>query len=70
MYSPSAEQHLLDLEVMFQKLGAANLKVSVEKTKLAQESDIVLNHIFRTSVIIPNPDYVQGLAQITWPYNV
>lgn len=41
VYSPSLERHLADLDKVFARSEAANLKVSVNKTKLAKES--VLN---------------------------
>ena len=67
VYSPSLEQHLADLDEVFARLEAANLKVSVDKTKLAKESVLVLGHIVSATGIRPNPNRVQGLAKMTRP---
>lgn len=40
VYSPTLEHHLLYLEAFFKRLEAANLKFSVEKTKMARKKHI------------------------------
>lgn len=67
VYSLSQEQYLADLDRVFARLEAANLKVSVDKTKLAKESVLVLRHVVRATGIRPNPNRVQGLAKMARP---
>ena len=67
VYSPTMEQHLLDLDAVFRRLEEANLKVSISKTKLAQPEVLVLGHIVSAQGIRPNPDRVKGLGEIKRP---
>lgn len=62
------EQHFTDLERVFARLKAANLKVSENKMKLAKGTVLVLGHILVAADILPNPNHIQGLAKMTRPW--
>ena len=67
VYSPSMEQHINDLNEVFYRLESANLKVSIDKTKLAQPEVLVLGHLVNANGILPNPRKISSLQQIVRP---
>lgn len=67
VYSPLLQQHLADLDAVFARLEAANLKVSVSKTRLAHPEVFVLGHNVSADGIRPHPHQVEAITKMRPP---
>lgn len=70
VFSPTLEQHLKDLEQVFERIHQAGLKVSYAKCKLAQEEILVLGHHISKKGIRPNESKVQAISQMKPPTTI
>jgi len=61
----SFEQHLENVERVFQRLRMANLKLKPSKCRLFQERVTFLGHVVSSRGIEPDPDKISCIA--TWP---
>ena len=64
------KQHLIDVEKVFQCLDRVNLKVNVEKCKFAMSQVRVLGHIVNEHGILPKPEKVKVIQNLSLPTNV
>lgn len=70
VYSPSLEQHQRDLEDVFRQLEAALHRVSVSKTRIAQDAILVLGNCVSASDIKPNLNKVTVILHMPPPQSV
>ena len=68
--SPTMEQHLADLDEVFQRIHQAGLKISYSKCKIAQTEVKVLGHHISEKGIRPSEDKVKAVLQIAPPTTV
>ena len=64
IFSPLFEQYLKDVDLVFEKLSKANLKVNVDKCAFCKEEVIVLRFLIKKDGINPNPAKVQGIKDL------
>lgn len=55
MYSPSLQQHVVDIEAVFARLEVAKLKISVSRNRLVMPKILVLGHSVSALGIRPHP---------------
>lgn len=67
IFSPTAEQHIADLETVFQRLREANLKLNPQKCKLFQDELLYLGHVISAKGIAPNPAKVAAVLTMKPP---
>jgi hypothetical protein len=70
IFSPSMEQHLVDMDEVFRRLDGANLKVNVNKCSFAKSKVLVLGHIVNARGIQPNPEKVTAITKLNRPTDV
>ena len=68
-FSTSFEQHLLDLQVVFDRLRAAGLKLGPHKCTFAQDKCIFLGHEISSQGIRPPSDRVKAISDFPPPKN-
>ena len=64
------EQHLVDVNLVLERLDVADLKVNVSKCAFAQEEVMVLRLQVSKHRINPNPAKVQGISDLRLPKDV
>lgn len=69
VYSPSFEQHLVDLDLVFSRIRAAHLKLQPSKCVFATQSIKFLGHVVTSEGIMPDPDKTQLIHQLPTPKN-
>jgi hypothetical protein len=69
-FSPSFEQHLLDIEKVFKALAKANLKVSAQKCTWFAEELKLLGFIISGTTIGSDPKKIQAIEERESPTNV
>lgn len=67
VFSPTMEQHIINLDHMFRRLAKANLKASFTKCVLVQSKVKVLGHLVSAEGIKLNLDKVKAIAQMKPP---
>ena len=70
VFFPTMEQHLTDLNEVFQRIHQAGLKVSYSKCKITQTEVKVLGHHISERGIRPSEDKVKAVLQISPPTTV
>ena len=70
IFSPTLEQHLVDVNLVLERLNIANLKVNFNKCAFAQEEVVVLGFKVSKHGINPNPAKVQGISDLRPPKDV
>lgn len=70
IYSKSFDQHLLDLEEVFQRFQAANIKLKPSKCLFAKKQVEFLGHIVSSDGISPNPNKIAAVKDFPKPQNV
>ncbi|XP_060602869.1 uncharacterized protein LOC132755945 [Ruditapes philippinarum] len=69
VFSPTFEQHLSDLELLFQKLRGANLTLKPEKCHFAQEKVKYLGHILSKHGIQVDSEKTKAVDEFPIPTN-
>ena len=69
IYSISDEQHLIDLQAVFQALREANIKLRLEKCSFGQKEVQYLGYIINGESIRPAPQKLQAVAEFEQPRN-
>ena len=67
VFSPTFDQHLIDLEHLFQKLRAANLTLKPEKCHFAQEKVKYLGHILSKNGIFVDKEKTRAVDEFPVP---
>jgi len=70
IFSPSVEQHLIDLEAVFKVILDNGLKINLEKCQFFKESVEVLGHLLTTSGVRPTSDKIMAIRNWITPKNV
>ena len=70
VYSPTFEQHLIDLENVFSILRKYNFSINLDKCKFCQHSVEVLGHVLSDQGLQPVPNKVCAIASWKIPTNV
>ena len=65
VFSPTLEQHMLDLHVVFEKLRAEKLFAKRKKCFFGKQSVKYLGHIVEAGSLRTDPDKVEAIR--TWP---
>jgi len=61
IFSPSLEQHLIDLEAVFKVILDNGLKINLEKCQFFKESVEVLGYLLTTSGVKPTSDKIMAV---------
>lgn len=67
IYSSSPEEHMKHIEIIFNALNKATLKVSDEKSKFFQTEVEYLGHIIKHNKIATNPEKVEAIEKYPLP---
>ena len=67
VFSPSFDQHLLDLKQVFDRLRAAVLKLKPKKCHLFQEELVCLGHVVSADGIKPDPQKTRAIREMRIP---
>ena len=70
IFSPSVEQHLIDLEAVFKVILDNGLKINLEKCQFFKESVEVLGHLLTTNGVKPTEDKILAIRNWITPKNV
>jgi hypothetical protein len=70
IYSPTCEQHLIDLERVFQALRMANLTLKISKCQFCRREMRYLGHLITPKGIKPDPDLVKAVSEFPQPKKV
>ena len=70
IYSPTFEQHLIDLEKVFQALKSANLTLKASKCQFCRREMKYLGHVITRNGIKPDPDLIKSVANFPQPRKV
>jgi transposase InsO family protein len=70
IYSPTFEQHLIDLKNVFQALKVANLTLKANKCQFCREEMSYLGHIITQNGIKPDPGLVKSVTKFPEPRKV
>ena len=70
IYSPTFEQHLVDLENVFQALKDANLTLKTSKCHFCRREMRYLGHIITQNGIKPDPDLIKSVTHFPQPKKV
>lgn len=70
IYSPTFEQHLIDLEKIFQTLKSANLTLKASKCQFCRREMKYLGHVITSNGIKPDPDLIKSVTNFPQPRKV
>lgn len=70
VFLKNMKQHVKDLDLVFERIHQANLKVSYSKCSIAQSKVKVLGHLISGQGIQPNPEKVEAICRIKSPTSV
>lgn len=70
IYSPTFEQHLTDLQNVFQALSTAKLTLKASKCQFCRKEMRYLGHIITQQGIKPDPDLIKSVTQFPQPQKV
>ncbi|CAF4595292.1 unnamed protein product, partial [Rotaria magnacalcarata] len=62
IFSPTFEQHMTDLERVFQALQSANLTLKASKCQFCRREMRYLGHIITQNGIKPDPDLIKSVT--------
>ncbi|MCA6379581.1 MAG: retroviral-like aspartic protease family protein, partial [Cytophagales bacterium] len=68
-YSNTFEEHLQHLEILFQRLREANIKLKVSKCTFGMFKVLYLGYIVSSAGIAPDPDKVEAIKKFKAPTN-
>ncbi|CAF5204104.1 unnamed protein product, partial [Rotaria magnacalcarata] len=67
IFSPTFEQHIVDLEKVFQALQSANLTLKASKCQFCRREMRYLGHIITQNGIKPDPDLIKSVTNFPQP---
>lgn len=67
IYSPTAEQHRIDLQLVFERLRQHNLKVSPEKCRVAVDNLEYLGHHIQGNIVTPQNKHLKCIQEFPQP---
>ena len=70
IYSPTFEQHVKDLEKVFEALKAANLTLKASKCQFCRQEMRYLGHIITQNGIKPDPELIKSVIEFPEPKRV
>ena len=70
IYSPTFEQHLIDLKKVFQALRAANLTLKASKCHFCRREMRYLGHIITQQGIKPDPNLIKSVIDFPQPRKI
>lgn len=70
IFSPTFEQHLIDIQTILQCLREANIKLAPSKCRMFQTSVCVLGHVCDARGTRPDPRLIQSIRDFSRPNNV
>ena len=70
VFSESLEVHLVRLELVFLRLGAAGLKLKASKCHIMQQKVLFLGHVVTPQGIATDPDKIQLVTEWPTPRNL
>ena len=70
IFSPTFEQHITDLERVFQTLRSANLTLKTAKCQFCRREMRYLGHIITQDGIKPNPDLIKSVTNFPQPQKI
>ncbi len=70
IYSPTFEQHLIDLENVFQALKSANLTLKASKCQFCRREMRYLGHVITQNGIKPDPDLIKSVTNFPQPKKI
>ncbi|CAF2775804.1 unnamed protein product [Rotaria sp. Silwood2] len=70
IFSPTFEQHILDLEKVFQALRSANLTLKASKCQFCRREMRYLGHIITQNGIKPDPDLIKSVTNFPQPKKI
>jgi hypothetical protein len=69
IFSPTFEQHIIDLREVFERLQNSNLKLKPSKCYICQDKINYLGHVISEKGIEPNPNKTKAILQMKKPCN-
>ena len=70
IFTPLMEQHFIDLDKVFSKLKAVNLKVNIMKCQFARDKVKVFRHIVSQDGVFPDPVKVEAINRFFPPMDI
>ncbi|CAF3259695.1 unnamed protein product [Rotaria socialis] len=70
IFSPTFEQHMTDLERVFQALQSANLTLKASKCQFCRREMRYLGHIITQNGIKPDPDLIKSVTNFPQPKKI
>ncbi|CAF4940559.1 unnamed protein product, partial [Rotaria socialis] len=70
IFSPTFEQHIVDLEKVFQALQSANLTLKASKCQFCRREMRYLGHIITQNGIKPDPDLIKSVTNFPQPKKI
>ncbi|CAF1158517.1 unnamed protein product, partial [Adineta ricciae] len=70
IYSPTFEQHLVDLENVFQALKEANLTLKASKCQFCRQEMHYLGHVVTSKGIKPDPNLIKSVIEFPQPKKI
>lgn len=70
VYSPSFDQHLIDLEKVISRVGSVGLTLNIKKCKFALQEVEILGHELSPEGLHPQKERIQKIQEIRPPTNV
>ncbi|CAF3221850.1 unnamed protein product [Rotaria sp. Silwood2] len=70
IFSPTFEQHMTDLEKVFQALQSANLTLKASKCQFCRREMRYLGHIITQNGIKPDPDLIKSVTNFPQPKKI
>ncbi|CAF4531871.1 unnamed protein product [Rotaria sp. Silwood2] len=70
IFSPTFEQHVTDLEKVFQALRSANLTLKASKCQFCRREMRYLGHIITQNGIKPDPDLIKSVTNFPQPKKI
>ncbi|CAF1673354.1 unnamed protein product, partial [Adineta ricciae] len=70
IYSPTFEQHLVDLEKVFQALKEANLTLKASKCQFCRQEMHYLGHVVTSKGIKPDPNLIKSVIEFPQPKKI
>lgn len=67
VFSTSLQEHILNIEKVFQRLREANFKIQLDKSEFLKHETAYLGHIVTPQGIKPNPDKVRAIKEFPIP---
>lgn len=67
VFSTSLQEHIINLEKVFQKLRESNFKIQMDKSEFLKLETAYLGHVISRDGIKPNPDKISAIKQYPIP---